>query len=312
MSAPSATVVVPTRGGAARLPVLLGALETQDTDDFEIIVVADGDIDGTAEIVESWSARLNVRSIVFPENCGRSAALNAGFEEAGGAVLIRADDDLEPATGFVSGHLAQHDGVEAGAIGLYLNRLPETPYAKAYGRAADSRFRVEALATDPSMQWRYWAGNVSVLREVHERIGGYDERYRRYGWEDVDYGYRLHRAGVEVRIVPVLSTPHHVAATTTAIRALRALHSGAARETFISIHGKEAIPAPQVGAGIWNLLVRAGSAIASEHTLRTYGVAVDAVAGVLPPAIAEKLVALGVESAGLAGILHPSRAKARF
>ena len=40
--APAASVIVPTRGGAARLPVLLTALCRQDDQDFEVIVVIDG------------------------------------------------------------------------------------------------------------------------------------------------------------------------------------------------------------------------------------------------------------------------------
>ncbi|BCT77056.1 hypothetical protein SCMU_28980 [Sinomonas cyclohexanicum] len=312
MSRPTASVIVPSRGGARRLPVLFGALEGQDTDDFEVIVVADGDIDGTAAVVDEWSSRLPVRVIVFPENRGRSVALNTGAGAALGDVLIRADDDLEPSADYVSRHLDQHRQGDVGAIGIYLNQLPDTPYARSYGRAADIRFRSEALAAPRSMQWRYWAGNVSVAREVHERIGGYDERYRRYGWEDVDYGYRLHRGGVDVRIVPELSTTHHVAASTTTIRALRALHSGAARETFVGIHGEEALPSSAQTRGAWNRLVWAGAALATERSLRAYGGAVDAVASLLPARVAEKLVALGVESAGLAGIRNPARARTSF
>lgn len=312
MNGPAATVVIPTRGGAARLPVLFRSLESQDTEDFDVVVVVDGDIDGTAELIEGWSSRLPVRAVLFSENRGRSAALNAGAHAARGRVLIRADDDLEPAPGFVSGHIAQHQGDETGAIGLYLNRFPDTPYARAYGIAADARFREQALAAPADSQWRYWAGNVSVLREVHERVGGYDERYRRYGWEDVDFGYRLRQAGVPVRIVPALSTTHHVAATTTAVRALRALHSGAARETFLTVHGRAALPRLSAGPGVWDRLVRGASTVATERVLHGYGAAVDAVACRLPHRISEKLVALAVESAGLAGIRYPSRAKARF
>ncbi|GHG46537.1 hypothetical protein GCM10012320_12630 [Sinomonas cellulolyticus] len=312
MRTPAATVVVPTHAGARRLPVLFQALESQDTDDFEVVVVVDGDADGTADVVAHWSARLPVRSVVFAENQGRSAALNAGAASARGRVLIRADDDLEPAPGYVSAHVRQHEEGEHGAIGLYLNSLPDTPYARAYGMRADARFREQALAAPPDGQWRYWAGNVSVLREVHERIGGYDARFRRYGWEDVDYGYRLHQAGIAVRIVPELSAVHHVAATTTTIRALRALHSGAARETFVGIHGAEALSEPSKGTGTWDRLVRASAALVSERTLSLYGPAVDLTGRFLPARAAEKLVALAVESAGLAGIRYPERARSRF
>ncbi|MBT2519651.1 glycosyltransferase family 2 protein [Arthrobacter sp. ISL-28] len=309
-----ASIIVPSRGGAGRLPVLLSALSRQDTDDFEVIVVLDGDTDNSETILDRFAANIEValRKVTLPENRGRAAALNAGAEIARGRVLIRCDDDLEPQPDYVSKHIAAHSKSVVGVVGLCRNVFPETTYARVYGRAADERFRKEAVACSSEEQWRYWAGNVSVLRSVHQEIGGYDERFRRYGWEDVDYGYRLLVSGVPVRIEPSLTTPHYVAATTTSVRAHRALHSGAARETFIGKHGPDALGVPTPDRGVWSALVTVASTLATETTLRRAGATVDAAAAVLPVWMSEKLVALVVESAGRAGIRYPHRARARF
>lgn len=310
-----ASIVVPSRGGALRLPLLIAALSQQDSDDFEVIVVLDGDIDNSAVVLQRLSSDnpgMAIRTIVFPENQGRAAALNVGARAAHGRVLIRCDDDLEPGSNYVRAHLAEHQGEHVGVIGLCRNVFPETAYARVYGRAADARFRTDALETERVDQWRYWAGNVSVLREVHDRIGGYDERYRTYGWEDVDYGYRLHKMGVPIRIQPALTTDHHVAATTTSVRAVRALHSGAAREIFIAKHGLAALRPTVQSRTVWSTLVAAISTVANERTIKIGGLAIDAACAVLPKWLAEKLVALTVESAGRAGISHPHRARTRF
>ncbi|MEA3550258.1 glycosyltransferase family 2 protein [Pseudarthrobacter sp. C1] len=310
-----ASIVVPSRGGALRLPVLLSALARQDSNDFEVIVVVDGDIDNSAGTLQRLAAEhpgMALRTIVFPKNRGRAAALNAGAAAASGRVLIRSDDDLEPSADYVRNHVAEHQGDPVGVIGLYRNVFPETAYARVYGRASDERFRSDALAINPNQQWRYWAGNVSVLREVHERLGGYDERYRAYGWEDVDYGYRLKQTGIPVRIQPSLTTAHHVAATTTGIRATRALHSGAAREIFVAKHGSEPLTAVPHSPGLWSALVAAASMITNERTIKVGGSAIDAAAAILPRPLAEKLVALAVESAGRAGVVHPQRARTHF
>jgi glycosyltransferase involved in cell wall biosynthesis len=310
-----ASIVVPSRGGALRLPVLLSALSRQDSNDFEVIVVVDGDIDNSAGVLERHASAhpgMALQTIVFPENRGRAAALNAGALAARGRVIIRCDDDLEPGADYARAHLAEHQGEAVGVVGLCRNVFPESAYARVYGQAADARFRSDALATDRDDQWRYWAGNVSVLREVHERLGGYDERYRTYGWEDVDYGYRLQKMGIPIRIQPALTTAHHVAATTTGVRAVRALHAGAAREIFIAKHGAEALrPTPQRRT-LWSTLVAATSTMANERTIKAGGLAIDAASAVLPRWLAEKLVALTVESAGRAGIVHPHRARTPF
>ena len=86
---PVASIVVPSFRCADRLPQLLDSLAAQDAaPSFEVIVVVDGVDDGSVALLENES-RLDARSIVFPENRGRVAALNAGFEAARGDVLIR-------------------------------------------------------------------------------------------------------------------------------------------------------------------------------------------------------------------------------
>ncbi|MDP5227715.1 MULTISPECIES: glycosyltransferase family A protein [Arthrobacter] len=308
----AATVVVPSRGGRDRLPRLLESLARQDRADFEVIVVLDGDIDDSQTFVETWRSTLNVRSVVFPENRGRAAALNAGADAARAEVLIRADDDLEVGPDFVAGHVLLHESRSCGVIGLSTNVYPDNAYARAYGVRADKRFIAGALDVDASHAWRYWAGNVSVTREDHRRIGGYDLRFRKYGWEDVDFGYRLAQSGVPILIAPELMARHHGASLSTAARAVRALHSGAARESFTQIHGEEALGSVQRPSGVWGGLTWLTSRAVNERLLRAYGAAADAVSPYLPRRVGEKLVALAVESAGLAGIRFPERARSTF
>lgn len=313
---PAASVIVPSRGGASRLPVLLAALSKQDSRDFEVVVVIDGDIDSSEALLAQHAiADLvpSLRVLVFPENRGRSAALNAGYEAARGNVLIRSDDDLEPAPNYIRAHVEGHRRGPVGVVGLTRNVLPDTAYAAAYGRDADERHLRDALVTPTGSEWRHWAGNVSITQDIWKQIGMYDEGYRRYGWEDIDYGYRLHLAGIPVRIHPELTTIHHVAATTTAVRARRALHSGGARERFLEKF-PEARPLLDVtpGKDPWSLAVRGLAAVAGEGTYRRYGAFVDRMAHVLPTPVARKAIALGVEAAGRTGITHPERIRGRF
>ena len=65
-----ASIVVPSRGGAARLPVLLESLRKQTEQDVEMVVVLDGDVDDSESVVRRYADDLPVRAIVFPENRG--------------------------------------------------------------------------------------------------------------------------------------------------------------------------------------------------------------------------------------------------
>jgi glycosyltransferase involved in cell wall biosynthesis len=296
---PAVSVIVPSRGGAARLPVLLACLEEQSHRDWEVVVVLDGDIDGSETVLARWTDRVPVRTVVFPENRGRPAALNAGHEAARGDVLVRCDDDLAPGRNYVEDHAKAHAAGTVGVVGLCCNLYPETTYARVYGRPAYGRFRAGAYSAAPEVRWRYWGGNVSVDRDTWRLVGPYDEAYRGYGFEDVDWGYRAHVSGVPITILPELETDHHVAATTTAGRSVRAYYAGSASRRFelkhgVTLHG--ALPRTP-----WGLAVTGTARLLTEASVAWLGRFVDRVADRLPPAVATKAVALLVEAGSAAG-----------
>lgn len=296
-----ASVVIPSRGGAERLPRLLSALAAQTYPRWEAIIVIDGDVDNSTSVVAKY-AHLPIHSIVFPENRGRVAALNAGHEAASGEVLIRCDDDLLPGPSYVADHVAMHAKEQQAVVGLTINVLPENYYARAYGRPNDLVHRQEAYAS--ATPWRHWAGNVSLTRDTWETVGPYDLSYRAYGWEDVDYGYRLMRAGIKVTLAPELETIHLAASTTCSVRTLRAFHSGAAAKTFERLHGAKELPSPlPQGGNLWPKLVR-GLGARSRHTLTLLARVVDVVGPALPTPAARKLIALLAEAGTLSGYLH--------
>ena len=139
-------------------------------------------------------------------------------------------------------------------------------------------------------------------------MGPYDPDYRAYGWEDVDYGYRLHALGIPVRLVREAETVHHAAAVTTALRMTRAFHAGAARRLFDAKHPEAAHgPAADGRAAasdspsLWSRLVAAEANLLTAAPVERVGAAIDRALPFLPHYVAEKLVASGVEAASLAG-----------
>lgn len=302
---PVASVVVPSFRGAARLPALLDSLASQEpgTPAFEVVVVVDGVVDDTLEVLAA-EHRLDLRPVVLPENQGRVGALNAGFEAARGDVLIRCDDDLVASPSYVRRFCdVVADGVAA--VGLYRNTYVENRYSEVYGSAADENLRRGAYAS-PDFSWRYWAGNCAISRAMFLDVGEYDARYRLYGWEDVDYGYRLHIAGYAVVLDPGLETTHRVAAVTCSRRAVRAAQSGAARVLFESKFPGSPLPSAVPPRSLWNNLVFGCSVIVGRKP-ELCGRVVDHVISLLPRNAARRLVGLTVEAAALAGYRHPSR-----
>jgi dolichol-phosphate mannosyltransferase len=63
---------------------------------YEILFVDDGSTDRSLQIVRDLAERSpEVRVLSFPSNCGQSAALYAGFQQAEGDVIVTLDADLQ-------------------------------------------------------------------------------------------------------------------------------------------------------------------------------------------------------------------------
>ena len=61
----------------------------------EIVVVDDGSVDGTREILQRWDGRAGVRVLLHPRNMGKGRAVRTALEQSRGDVLVIQDADLE-------------------------------------------------------------------------------------------------------------------------------------------------------------------------------------------------------------------------
>lgn len=301
----TASIIVPSYRGARRLPTLFDSLAAQKsgTPDFEVIVVIDGVDDGSVRLVER-ETRFPVRHILFPENRGRVAALNTGYDAAEGDVLIRCDDDLLVPSGYVSAHVDAHRTAAQpiGVIGATRDIHDGSAYARAYGeRAAADSYRF-ATTRPAGERWRLWAANCSITRATWENVGPYSSEYRAYGWEDVDYGYRLHAAGIPLEVVPAAEAEHHGPARSARARALKAFDSGAARATFHRLHPEAPLAQPSAGDGAWGAVVGGlARTLTSSGRVRSIGSVVDRAVELAPAPVGRKLAAALIEAGGIAG-----------
>ena len=159
----------------------------------------DGSTDDTLAVIERARARATCRfEVINQVNSGLAKGRNAGIARATGERIIFIDDDVLPLPNFVEEHLRSHD---------------RTPQAIVRGGAIN----VESFDVLPVPIWSikhysgnfFWTTNVSVPLATIRAIGGFNENFSEYGWEDIDVGLRLRFGGVRAVFNPRALVYHY-------------------------------------------------------------------------------------------------------
>ncbi|HEY2554238.1 MAG TPA: glycosyltransferase [Candidatus Cybelea sp.] len=189
-----ATIQLCTYNRAALLERVLEACfdQTVPEESYEVVLVDDGSTDATAAVIERARARADCRfTAIRQPNRGLAAARNTGIGRAVGERIIFIDDDVLVLPNFVQEHLRSNVA---------------HPAAVVRGGAIE----VEDLDVLPPPVWSianysgnfFWTTNVSVPLATIRAVGGFNESFAEYGWEDIDVGMRLRGAGVRAVFNP--------------------------------------------------------------------------------------------------------------
>ncbi len=178
------SVVIATKDRASYLERVLRSLEAQvGAPSFEAIVVDNGSSDATKSVAEAQSARgVFPVTYVFEPEPNRGKARNRGIARASGYLVLFCDDDVQLPPGFLAAHEAAHSTSNLVVNGPILNVASyddrPKPAVANYSRAF--------LCTC----------NVSIPKHALDAVGGFDEAFDLYGWEDTELGVRLREAGM--------------------------------------------------------------------------------------------------------------------
>jgi len=238
------SVVVPTYCGAERLPATLDALVRLPRPErgVEVLVVDDGSPVPPAAIVESCGGGI-ARLIVLGANRGRAAARNAGLASARGEIILFLDDDMTLAGDALRGHADAHaDERETAALG----RVQPDPasfrgrFGRFLARQDEERDRRWAGGAEPGFE-AFLSGHFSIRAATARRVGGFDESFQGYGFEDSEFGLRLRDAGVRFVYRRDLASIHRSAHVAFDAHCRRHLEVGAMGHVLAARH-----PTPEV------------------------------------------------------------------
>jgi GT2 family glycosyltransferase len=240
-NAPRASVIVTTFNRPDALRAVLEGLAAQTCRDFECIIADDGSGPETRAAVEAMQPRFDPGRLkhVRQEHMGfRAAAIrNRAIEASMGEWVICLDGDCVPRARFIEGHLrvARPDAITRGSRVLCNERMTRSALASAAAlhtlsdpelrqrRSSGDINRIDAAAGGWRDALRSLAGslrlegwksvrtcNMLAPRSAIDAVGGFDERYEGWGYEDSDLVIRLMRHGLHVRRGPADTAVLHL------------------------------------------------------------------------------------------------------
>jgi GT2 family glycosyltransferase len=199
---PFVSLVIPTYQRCASVERLLQALNQQSlaAEKYEVIVVIDGSIDGTREMLDRAQTPFRLKSI-WQTNQGRASACNRGIRAARGSLVVLLDDDMEPSPQLLDAHWNAHMGnPRLGVLGAVPIRLePSSPPIMQFIGAKFNQHLEKLAQSGYTLNLRdFYSGNFSARRMVLMEVGLFDENYKIYGNEDLDLSWRLRQAGIQL------------------------------------------------------------------------------------------------------------------
>ncbi|NNE36488.1 MAG: glycosyltransferase family 2 protein [Rhodothermales bacterium] len=211
---PRVSVIIVSWDGLALLQKCLPSVLATEYDNFEIVVVDNGSVDGSVE----WLTQQDVTLLPQESNLGFCGGNNVGIAKTSSDFVVLLNNDVEVAADWLSELVAQASteptiaAVQpkildysdrtrfeyAGAAGGHLDSVG---YPFASGRLFDTIETDEGQYDEPMPI--FWASGAALLlrRSALTEVGLLDERLFMH-MEEIDLCWRLWQAGYSVRLAP--------------------------------------------------------------------------------------------------------------
>lgn len=215
-AAPRVSIVIPIHGKLAYTLACLRSLARHGAKAaFEVIVVDDASPDASADVLAQVEG---LRLLRNPRNLGFIDSSNAGAAAARGEYLLFLNNDTQVTSGWLDALLdcfvQRPDCGIAGARLVYPDgRLQEAGGLVFADGSCWNTGRFEARDA-PAYQYRRRTDYVTgacllIRREVFDRVGGFDTRYRPAYYEDTDLAFAVRQLGLAVYYEPASLVVHY-------------------------------------------------------------------------------------------------------
>jgi GT2 family glycosyltransferase len=215
------SIVIPTYNGKALLikylPSVVAACDRYSINNTEIIIVDDASKDETVKYLKSNYPRIKI--IEHSTNQGFSCTSNDGILSAKNRIVVLLNSDVHLSENFLK-FLPEHfEGDEIFAVRPGLKSSindggDDLENPRIGGRFKHGFFDVPLIKKSGRRNAFFAGGGAAAFdKEKFEKLGGFDEIFSPFYYEDVDLSYRAWKRGWRIVYEPKSQAYHQSGAT---------------------------------------------------------------------------------------------------
>lgn len=196
------SIVIPVYNGGENFRLCLESIKKFSPPQLEVIIVADGDTDGSRNLADEFGYQL----LINPISKGPATARNMGAKIAQGDLICFFDADItinEQTIPQIVDFFDDNQDISA-IIGSY----DDTPFADNFLSQYKNLFHYYNHQQGNKIASTFWGACGVIRREIFIKIGGFNENYRCPSVEDIELGYRLIKEGYKIRLCKDIQVKH--------------------------------------------------------------------------------------------------------
>lgn len=206
-----ASIIIPCKNEGANVRMTVDSmLKTMPDDGYEIIIVNDSSTDGCCLFLKELVPAQQI-SLISSPGLGAARARNLGAQAARGEYLIFCDAHITVPEEWLENLLSNFHHPEVGAVSPAIASM-EHPDHIGCGQTWNDRLetvwlpplKIQGLKTVPLLP----GGCLAVRADIFRQVGGFDQGFIVWGYEDVELSLKLWLFGYKLYVNPSIIIQH--------------------------------------------------------------------------------------------------------
>jgi len=207
------SIVIPNYNGEEilkkNIPKVVTALKffiDETKDEAEIIINDDFSKDNSMNVLHELRARLSTTKVPIyiyqnEKNYGFSTTVNRGVRKSSGDLIVLLNTDVNPQADFLFPLVARFEDLKVFGVGCMDKSIEGKQTilrGRGVGKWEKGFLRHDKGNIDDSTTLWVSGGSSMFRKSLWDKLGGLDEIYNPFYWEDIDLSYRAQKAGYTV------------------------------------------------------------------------------------------------------------------